>query len=107
MKRITWMHAEKLACRRLDRRRAYYTTEDENPEPQDSWFPGAVLFDYGEWTTTCSGCFESEFGGIRIGFRDSRGERGVGCSECGYTGRRRDGFFAPVEVNGKQAKKDV
>lgn len=92
--RVRWDEAERLAGRRLDRRKAYYCREDRQPEGDDSFFPGVSLFVYGEWSDACSGCTESEMGHYTMG----SAERGVGCDWCGYTGRKRDGMFFPVDI---------
>lgn len=50
---------------------------------------GALYYDQ-RWTRCCSGCCEH---GEMKGCPDGRG---LGCHECGYTGKRRDGFHAPI-----------
>ena len=42
---------------------------------------------YARWTEHCSGCTEEH--GV---------ERGFGCNECGYTGRRRREHFVPFDM---------
>lgn len=52
------------------------------------------------FTTSCSGCFESVDGHNVFGFpydAKARCHVGAGCSECGYTGKRRV-YFDPVEL---------
>lgn len=66
--------AEKLAARRLDRRRAYAII-------------GGEVREAASWSQACSGCYEG---------RDISNGTGSGCSECGYTGRRKQGWWAPI-----------
>ena len=66
--------AEKVAGQRLDRRRNYRIIDGE-------------VCDLARWTQACSGCYEG---------LDSMKELGGGCDECGYTGKRRQGFWAPI-----------
>jgi len=40
------------------------------------------------WTSHCSGCTE-------VPEMTHPPDRGIGCDECGYTGRRRNDFFVP------------
>lgn len=91
-RRIDWREAEKIVGRRLDRRKAFYYCDD--PELME-YLHGGPVFEYGEWTTTCSGCTESYMGSYSTG----SSERGLGCSECGYTGKRRQGHHAPVKIS--------
>lgn len=96
MKILTIEEAEKLAGRRLDRRRKYATTEDGKP---CEWYDGALLFELARWTDSCSGCFESEDGhpvGIYPRDPKHRCYIGAGCDECGYTGKRRRAEWLPV-----------
>jgi hypothetical protein len=72
--RITWQRAEALAERRLDRRRRYA-------------FNGVELCELGRWSEICSGC--AIYGCIDVG---------CGCHECGYTGRRRQACWVPVQI---------
>lgn len=66
--------ADQLAGRRLDRRRNYAIID------------GAVHEAF-QWSQACSGCYEGHEIGSGVG---------MGCSECGYTGRRRNGAWAPL-----------
>jgi len=59
-------------------------------------FPGYVV----RFTRSCSGCSE-------VGDYESPLERGAGCHECGYTGRRRDEQFVPFDWGGFQRKQDA
>lgn len=70
----TYAAADRLAGRRLDRRRNYAIID------------GAV-HEAAQWSQACSGCYSG---------RDVTYGVGNGCSECGYTGRRRSGFWAPL-----------
>ena len=92
MKRITWQEAEKILGGRLDRRKAYYFNDD--PEMKEFHGGGGPVFDYSEWTTECSGCTETYMGQYVTGIHG----QGVGCEECGYTGKRRDGWHSPVSL---------
>jgi hypothetical protein len=96
MKIIDIAEAERMAGRRLDRRRNYATTEDGKP---DEWYGGALLFELGEWTESCSGCRETE-DGHNVGHYpwDDKAKCyiGGGCSECGFTGKRRQREWLPV-----------
>ena len=88
MKRITWKEAEKILGGRLDRRKAYYFDDDSE---MMEYLGGGPVFDYGEWTAPCSGCScDCEYG------CSCCNEKGAGCHECGYTGKRRDGWHSPV-----------
>ena len=44
------------------------------------------------WTQSCSGCDE-------VPEMTARSERGIGCHECGYTGKRRQEFWCPFDLN--------
>jgi hypothetical protein len=81
--------AEKLAGRRLDRRRKYYLVDE------------TVIVSAASYTTTCSGCFE---GGDYMGNAhnytwDSKSQChiGAGCDECGYTGKRVETVLVPID----------
>lgn len=51
------------------------------------------------WTEACSGCFEAgDYNGLaqNYAFDEKAGCRvGIGCDECGYTGKRRSEWFIP------------
>lgn len=64
---------------KLDKRRKWFS------------FAGTVVYDY-KYSTICSGCCED-------GETRTNNNRGSGCSECGYTGRRRDSVPVPVFDN--------
>lgn len=72
----TWSEADKLAGCRLDRRRRYLIIDNE-------------VHAVAEWTGPCSGCSDSE----ELG---SPPDRGSGCGECGYTGKRRMSHWMPI-----------
>ncbi len=96
MKRIPIAEAERLAGHRLDRRRVYATTDDGKP---DEWYTGFLLFKLAQWTTSCSGCRETE-DGHNVGhypWDDKAGcYVGAGCHECGHTGKIRQHEWVPV-----------
>lgn len=70
---ITWEAADAMAGKRLDRRRNYMVISGKVCESSD-------------WSSPCSGCSDDFCSG-----------RGGGCRECGYTGKRRDGMWIPVD----------
>jgi hypothetical protein len=75
---IPWSRAEEILGRRVDRRRKYALVEGN-------------VCEHSSYSGVCSGCYEGyEYGG--------NGVRGSGCSECGYTGRSRNFFWAPVSL---------
>ncbi len=67
----TYERVERIAGRRLDRRKNYAVIDGKVAEAAG-------------WTQGCSGCWGT--------FEHT----GHGCSECGYTGRRRVGFWVPL-----------
>jgi hypothetical protein len=73
----TYEAAEKLAGRRLDRRRVYCIADGEVRE-------------LARWSQACSGCHEGH---------DIFHGAGHGCSECGYTGRRHEAHWVPLTNN--------
>lgn len=97
MDKITYQEAEKILNAKLDRRKTYYY---ENSEDAFRMFGGGPIYTYGEWTQSCSGCRETE-DGYNVGEYpwDEKNKCwiGAGCSECGYTGKRRDGWYAAVD----------
>ena len=68
--------AEAIIGRRLDRRRSYGIVRGE-------------VCTVVRWSSACSGCSETPEG-------CGRDFRGVGCEECGYTGRCRASMFVPL-----------
>lgn len=68
---VAWDDADRIAGRRLDRRKNYAVI--------DGQVCSAI-----SWTGKCSGC--SNFAGD---------ERGFGCEECGYTGKVRQSYWMP------------
>lgn len=80
MQYFTIEEAEKIAGDRLDRRYKWFLWD------------GEVCYD-GKFTRPCSGCScGCEYG------CSCCNERGAGCVECGYTGKRRDSFPIPYYV---------
>lgn len=101
MKLISISEAETIAGKRLDRRRSYYTTDNGEPEGPDGCYPGERVFIWCEWTQSCSGCAETVDGQNVFNYPIDKKHGcmiGSGCHECGYTGKRRNGFFFPVSV---------
>ncbi len=74
----SWEEAETLAGRRLDHRRNYAIIDGE-------------VYESAIWSQACSGCYE----GV-----DVAGAQGNGCSDCGWTGRRRRGQWLPLQYLG-------
>lgn len=70
----TFEAAEKIAGRRLDRRKNYAIIDGQVAESC-------------MWSQACSGCYEGY---------NSATARGFGCDECGYAGRRRHGAWVPL-----------
>ena len=53
------------------------------------------------WTESCTGCFEFNEGwGLEHYEYDAKHKCriGAGCSECGYTGKRRASFWVPFDM---------
>ena len=98
--KIHYSEAEKMAGQRLDRRKTYYKHTEEGLKVDNPYAfngtdgtPKAIILTYSEWSDDCSGCTEAgEYGGRKYG--------PFGCSECGYTGKRRTGFHAPHDLDG-------
>jgi len=78
-RQVSVNEAERLAGRRLDRRRSYAVID-------------GIVCELASWTDSCSGCFEGgEYMGLAHNYPyDERAGcyRGSGCTECGYTGKR-------------------
>lgn len=106
MKRITATEAEAILGFRVDRRRAYY--HEDTPLAREM-FNGGPVYTHGEWTTSCSGCFETE-DGHPVGHYPWDAKHachvGAGCPECGYTGKRRDGWFEAVKSKAESEESD-
>ena len=92
MSRIDFLpieEAERLAGKRLDRRRKYFIWE------------GRICYD-GHCTVSCSGCFESgEYMGLAPNYLYDEKDSchiGTGCDECGFTGKRRMHFPIPHDI---------
>lgn len=73
----TYEAAEAIAGHRLDRRKNYAIIDGEVRVEE-------------RWSSACSGCAETPEG-------HWQDHRGIGCDECGYTGRRRGGMFLPLD----------
>ncbi len=61
-------------------------------------FEGYVV----RWTGSCSGCFETEDGhpvGSYPWDNKAKCYVGAGCEECGYTGKRRNVVWIPIDIN--------
>ena len=72
----TWVEAERVSGKRLDRRCTYTIVDGK-------------VYQNVQFSEPCSGCTEvPEF--------TSGPERGAGCEECGYTGRRKRCEGVPV-----------
>lgn len=97
-RRIGWREAERLLGGRVNRRKAYWFCDD--PEMMD-YLCGGPVFEYGQWTTSCTGCRETE-DGHNVGHYpwDDKAKCyiGSGCHECGYTGKVRDGTHYPATL---------
>lgn len=78
---LTWREAEARFGRRLDRRRRYGVYEGDELE----------LLTVSRWTQYCTGCTEVPEMGVAP-------EVGIGCHECGHTGKRRFEMWAPHPV---------
>lgn len=59
-------------------------------------------------TASCTGCTEfGDCGSLLLGDVDEGGSyRGVGCEECGYTGKRRRADWLPFDVPAYSAHRD-
>jgi len=90
IKKIHWKEAEQIMGCRLDRRRSFYRCDDLDLFEEWQKYP---IYEQGQHSTVCSGCSESEMGHYTLG----SAERGIGCRECGYTGRTVDKFYIPAE----------
>lgn len=69
--------ADSLVGKRLDRRKNYAVI-------------GGTVCESASWSKACSGCYEGP---------DSHHGKGCGCSECGYTGRRKEAQWLPLGEN--------
>jgi hypothetical protein len=81
MRELSIEEAEKIAGKRLDRRRKYAVDDADDADPK---FP---LFSLARWTDDCSGC--------KCDCHPGCGHGVSGCHECGYTGRRRVVMWLP------------
>jgi hypothetical protein len=72
----TFERADELAGERLDRRKSYAIID------------GKVCV-LSRWSQPCSGCYESGYD------YPNSNDRGMGCRECGHTGRVRNAQWVP------------
>lgn len=75
-RQVTWEKAEAKFGKRLDRRLAYAIIDDE-------------VCELVKCTTCCSGCTE-------VPEMTSAPEQGMGCYECGYTGKTVQRHWVPA-----------
>ncbi|ADJ24795.1 hypothetical protein Hden_3000 [Hyphomicrobium denitrificans ATCC 51888] len=89
---ISAREAERILGHRVDRRRKYAF------DPKPAYGMPCVL-QIVRWTDSCSGCFEGgEYGGLAHNYDwdDSAQCRvGIGCDECGYSGKVRREEWVP------------
>lgn len=92
IREVDWVEAEAFVGKRLDRRRSYGIGPGWDER-------GDVLMEVARYTHSCSGCFEGgEYGGLEHYYEYDKKARcriGSGCSECGYTGKRREEIWVP------------
>ena len=90
-RQVSVNEAERLAGRRLDRRRSYAVID-------------GIVCELASWTDSCSGCFEGgEYMGLAYNYlydHKAGCHIGSGCSECGYTGKRRREWWLPIDGYG-------
>lgn len=79
----TWADADKIAGHHVDRRKCYAIISGE-------------LHEKVEWSSHCTGCTE-------VPEMTRPPERGMGCHECGYTGRVRCGSWVPYSAPKRRA----
>lgn len=77
---LPWTDADIRAGFRLDRRKAWCFIPNDEGLPE--------LCEVATWSSACSGCTEAPE--MALG-----PDRGLGCSECGYTGRSRNAQWVP------------
>lgn len=80
----TFEAAEKLYGQRLDRRKSYAIIEGK-------------VCEVVRWTDRCSGC---------SGDHENLYQQGMGCWECGYTGKSRRSVWSPLAANGPRTTDD-
>jgi len=85
MRELDVEEAERLAGRRLDRRRTYATTADGKPDAECG---GALVFEVARWSQACSGCHDGP---------NVLASTGSGCNECGFTGRALNAQWLPIQ----------
>jgi hypothetical protein len=83
---MTWEAADKLAGKKLDRRKNYCVID------------GRVC-ELAEWVESCSGCHETNEGYELPGTKfDANGiALGSGCHECGYQGKVKTAMWMPID----------
>lgn len=86
---INWREAETILGYKVNRRYKYFKHTQKGISAD--WLTEYKVFTYSEWTEECSGCSEY-IDGHKI-------YDACGCSECGYTGKRRDGMHAPYFID--------
>jgi hypothetical protein len=63
---------------------------------------GKVYGFIASWTTSCSGCYEM---GQDAPYDDkAHCFLGMGCDECGYTGKRRQSYWFPLSSKDEQKR---
>lgn len=80
-RQVTIEQAEAFAGKRLDRRHRYAILPGLNGADE--------LHAAASWTHVCSGCAYDDGGYVTP-------SRGMGCEECGYTGKRRQSQWLPA-----------
>lgn len=68
--------------------------------PRKTQTVNGKICELAQWTSSCTGCYES-LDGHPVGeypYDKKAGcHVGSGCHECGYTGKRRQAFWVPLE----------
>lgn len=81
-------------------------SDGEFPEKVCAIRRGKIWVTLSKWTQSCSGCFEGgEYGGLAHNYRyDNKAQChiGMGCGECGYTGKRRVEMYLPIFTKDEQ-----
>jgi len=90
--KISGLEAERIIGHKLDKRKTYYKKTPEGEATDNAYaFPGNnTVFVYDAWVSQCSGC--------SCGCEMACNCSSYGCSECGYTGKRRDGMHIPLNL---------
>lgn len=93
---LTIEKAEKLAGKRLDRRRKYFLFDMDIDDT------GEEVCSDSKFLRPCFGCHETgDYGEVYTGKWDEKRMMsvGIGCSECGGTGVRWDSWPFPVRLD--------